>query len=179
MIFQERVDHTVKRMRSQAANAMTLLNLTLGAIAIVFILKGQLEVSFWFIFLCALFDRFDGMIARKLQIESEFGKQLDSLCDLISFGVAPAFLLYEAVLYEFGIPGIVFIILYIICGAVRLARFNVTEFNGHFTGVPITIAGCLLALSYLTINLFPDYVFMFLVLILSFFMISDIRIQKR
>ncbi len=179
MYFLERVDHTVRRMKSQAANAMTLLNLTLGAIAIVCILKGQLELSFWFIFLCALFDRFDGMIARKLQIESEFGKQLDSLCDLISFGVAPAFLIYQGVLYEFGIPGLVFIILYIICGAIRLARFNITEFDGHFTGVPITIAGCLLAMSFLTINLFPDYVFMFLVLVLSFLMISNISIQKR
>lgn len=179
MYFLERVDHTVKRMKSQAANVLTLLNLTLGAIAIVCILNGQLELSFWFIFLCALFDRFDGMIARKLQIESEFGKQLDSLCDLISFGVAPAFLIYQAVLFEFGLPGIVFILIYIICGAIRLARFNITEFEGHFTGLPITLAGCFVALSYLTVDLLPHYLFMFLVLILSFFMISNVSIQKR
>ncbi|WLD92162.1 CDP-diacylglycerol--serine O-phosphatidyltransferase [Alkalihalobacillus sp. AL-G] len=179
MYFLERFDQSLKRFKSQTANILTLLNLTLGAIALVFILRGQLELSFWFIFLCALFDRFDGMVARKLQIESELGKQLDSLCDLISFGIAPAFLIYQASLHEFGIPGIVFILIYIICGAIRLARFNITEFNGHFSGVPITAAGCLLALSYLTTNLLPNFVFMFLVIILSFLMISTVRVKKR
>ncbi|WP_257346137.1 CDP-diacylglycerol--serine O-phosphatidyltransferase [Pseudalkalibacillus decolorationis] len=179
MYFLERFDQSLKRFRSQTANILTLINLTLGAVALFFIVKGQLELSFWFIFLCALFDRFDGMVARKLQIESEFGKQLDSLCDLISFGIAPAFLIYQASLYEFGIPGIVFVLIYIICGAIRLARFNITEFNGHFTGVPITVAGCILALTYFTTNLLPGFVLMFLVLILSFLMISTVRVKKQ
>ena len=60
------------------------------------------------IFIAALLDRFDGMIARKLNIESELGKQLDSMSDIISFGVAPALLLYQGILYEFGGPGIIF-----------------------------------------------------------------------
>ncbi|MCF6408573.1 CDP-diacylglycerol--serine O-phosphatidyltransferase [Pseudalkalibacillus salsuginis] len=179
MYFLDRVDHTLKRMKSQTANAMTLLNMTFGAVAIVCVLKGQLEMSFWFIFLCALFDRFDGMIARKLQIESEFGKQLDSLCDLISFGVAPAFLIYQAILHDFGTPGIVFIIIYMLCGAIRLARFNITEFDGHFRGVPITAAGCIVALSFLTVDMMPNFIFMFLILILSFLMISNVSVKKR
>ena len=62
-------------------------------------------MSLLFIFVAALADRFDGMVARKFHIESELGKQLDSMSDIISFGVAPALLLYQGILYEFGGPG--------------------------------------------------------------------------
>ncbi|MDN4074840.1 CDP-diacylglycerol--serine O-phosphatidyltransferase [Fictibacillus terranigra] len=179
MIERERIDSTVKKMKGQAANILTLINLSLGALALMFIFKDDLKVGFILIFLAGLFDRFDGMVARKLNIESEFGKQLDSLCDLISFGIAPAFLLYQGSLFEFGVPGIIFTILFIVCGAIRLARFNITEFNGSFVGVPITVAGCIIAMCYLLIPFVPSYVFMFFIIAFSFLMISSISIQKR
>ncbi|MCM3730795.1 CDP-diacylglycerol--serine O-phosphatidyltransferase [Fictibacillus nanhaiensis] len=179
MIERERIDSTVKKVKGQTANFLTLINLSLGALALLFMMNGDLKIGFILIFLAGLFDRFDGMVARMLNIESEFGKQLDSLCDLISFGIAPAFLIYQAVLHQFGVPGIIFTIIFIVCGAIRLARFNITEFTGSFVGVPITVAGCLMAAGYLAINIFPGFFYMFLTIGLAILMISTISIEKR
>ncbi|MFC7372716.1 CDP-diacylglycerol--serine O-phosphatidyltransferase [Fictibacillus iocasae] len=179
LIERERIGSTMKKMKSQTANVLTLINLSLGALALMFIVQDHLKTGFILIFLAGLFDRFDGMVARKMNIESEFGKQLDSLCDLISFGIAPALLMHEAVLQQFGVPGVIFSIIFMVCGAIRLARFNITEFTGAFVGMPITAAGCLLGISYLTVDLMPAFLFMFLILMLSFFMISTISIKKR
>jgi CDP-diacylglycerol---serine O-phosphatidyltransferase len=178
MFLLERFDHNIKKLKAQTANILTIVNLSLGVLGVLFILKGELHTSLLMIFLAAFFDRFDGMIARKLHIESEFGKQLDSLCDLISFGIAPAFLLYQAVIFNYGHAGIWFTIIYILCGAIRLARFNVTEFTGSFIGLPITVSGCMLTVSYLAINYIPGFIFMFLLLILSFLMISTFQVKK-
>jgi CDP-diacylglycerol--serine O-phosphatidyltransferase len=179
MLERERIDSTLKKVKGQTANFLTLINLSLGALALLFMINEDLKIGFILIFLAGLFDRFDGMVARKLNIESEFGKQLDSLCDLISFGLAPAFLIYQSVLHEFGVPGMIFTIIYIVCGAIRLARFNITEFTGSFVGVPITVAGCLMAVGYLTINILPGFFYMFLTIGLSILMISTITVEKR
>ncbi|MFC3883004.1 CDP-diacylglycerol--serine O-phosphatidyltransferase [Bacillus songklensis] len=178
MFLLEYLDHTVKKVKTQAANALTLLNLSLGAFAILFILKDNLKLSVLLIFLAALADRFDGMTARKLNIESELGKQLDSMCDIISFGIAPALLLYQGILFEYGAPGALFTIFYIACGALRLARFNISENNGYFTGLPITAAGCILTLNYLGIPYLPQQFFMFLIIILAFLMVGTFRLKK-
>ncbi|MBO9129563.1 CDP-diacylglycerol--serine O-phosphatidyltransferase [Bacillus sp. 165] len=178
MFLLNYLDHTFRKLKSQIANIFTLINLSLGGLAILFTVKNELQLALIFIFSAALSDRFDGMVARKLGIESELGKQLDSLCDLISFGVAPALLLYQALLFEYSAPAAFFTILYIACGAIRLARFNVTESTGYFQGVPITAAGCLLTLSYFLIPHIPASAFMFLLLFLSFMMISNITIRK-
>lgn len=178
MFLSEVVDHTIKKLKAQTANVLTLINLGLGGFAIITGIHGQLHLSLLLIFIAALADRFDGMVARKLQIESELGKQLDSMGDIISFGVAPALLLYQGILNLFGFPGIFFTIFYIGCGAFRLARFNISENNGFFTGLPITAAGCLLTLSYLGIPYLPPYSFLFITLILSFLMISTFTLKK-
>ncbi|MFD3447655.1 CDP-diacylglycerol--serine O-phosphatidyltransferase [Microbacteriaceae bacterium 4G12] len=178
MFFSNYVDSTLKKLKSQSANIFTLINLSLGGISILFTTQNELKLALIFIFLAALSDRFDGMIARKLKIESELGKQLDSLCDLISFGVAPALLLYQGLLHEYSVPGVFFTILYIACGALRLARFNITEMNGYFQGMPITLAGCLLTLSYFLISLIPSSSFLFILPLLSFCMISTFKIKK-
>jgi CDP-diacylglycerol---serine O-phosphatidyltransferase len=171
-------DQTIKKVKSHTANMLTLLNLSLGGFAIIFTLHGNLNLSLLLIFVAALADRFDGMVARKLQIESELGKQLDSMCDIISFGVAPALLLYQGVLHEFGGPSSFFTVLYIGCGALRLARFNISENNGYFTGLPITAAGCIVTLSYLTIPYLPPQAFLFIIIILSFLMVSPFKLKK-
>lgn len=172
------VDQTIKKLKTQTANILTLANLSLGGFAIIEGLKGNLNLSLLLIFLAALADRFDGMVARKFHIESELGKQLDSMSDIISFGVAPALLIYQGILFEFGAPGTFFTILYIGCGAVRLAKFNITEANGYFTGLPITVAGCIATLSFLFIPYSPPQVFIFIMIILSFLMISPFKVKK-
>lgn len=179
MLERERIGSTLKKVKGQTANFLTLINISLGALALLFMVSGDLKIGFILIFLAGLFDRFDGMVARMLNIESEFGKQLDSLCDLISFGIAPAFLIYQVVLHQFGVPGMIFTIIFIVCGAIRLARFNITEFTGSFVGVPITVAGCLMAAGYLTVHLVPGFFYMFLTIGLSVLMISTISIEKR
>nr|WP_295969556.1 CDP-diacylglycerol--serine O-phosphatidyltransferase [uncultured Bacillus sp.] len=172
------VDQTIKKFKSQTANVLTLGNLSLGGFAIFASVREELNLSLMLIFIAALLDRFDGMTARKLNIESELGKQLDSMSDIISFGVAPAILLYQGILYDFGAPGAFFAVFYLACGAFRLARFNISENNGYFTGLPITAAGCLATLSFFAIPYFPSYTFPFIMIILSLLMISSFRMKK-
>ena len=171
-------DQTIKKIKAQTANVITLGNLSLGGFAIISKLKGDLNLSLLLIFIAALLDRFDGMTARKLNIESELGEQLDSMSDIISFGVAPALLLFQGILNEFGAPGSFFTIFYIACGAFRLARFNTSNAKGYFTGLPITAAGCILTLSFLAIPFMPPQFFLFLIIILSFLMISTFHMKK-
>jgi CDP-diacylglycerol---serine O-phosphatidyltransferase len=178
MFLLDIFDQTIKKLKSQTANVITLTNLSLGGFAIVYGLKGNLRLSLLLIFIAALADRFDGMAARKFNIESELGKQLDSMSDIISFGVAPALLLYQGVLQDFGGPGIFFTVFYISCGAFRLARFNISESNGYFTGLPITAAGCLATLSYLMVPFFPPQTFLFIIIILSFLMVGSFKLKK-
>lgn len=178
MFLLDAIDQTVRKLKMQTANILTLFNLSLGGFAILSIMHDQLNLSLLLIFLAALADRFDGIVARKLNIESELGKQLDSMCDIISFGIAPALLLYEGIMIDFGAPGAVFTILYIACGAYRLARFNVSENNGYFTGVPITVAGCIATLSFLAYPYVEAIFFVFLMIILSILMVSPFKLKK-
>ncbi|PWW26497.1 CDP-diacylglycerol--serine O-phosphatidyltransferase [Cytobacillus oceanisediminis] len=178
MFLSDVLDLTFKKLKAQTANVLTLANLSLGGFAILFAINENLNLSVLLIFVAALADRFDGMAARKMNIESDLGKQLDSMSDIISFGVAPALLMYQGILYGFGVPGSFFTILYIGCGAFRLARFNISENNGYFTGLPITAAGCLATLSFLAVPYWPEPFFLFFMLILSFLMISPFKLKK-
>lgn len=178
ILFQHIVDNTIKKIRSQTANVLTIINLCLGGFAMIYAIQGQFGLSVAFICFAAVFDRFDGKVARKMNISSDLGKQLDSLCDIISFGVAPAILIYQSVLHEFSFAGMMFTIIFIACGAIRLARFNVTEQEGYFVGLPITAAGCILTVSYLLNNTLALPTFMFIILSLSILMISNFRIKK-
>lgn len=178
MLLSDRMDQTKKQVRAQSANMMTLFNLTLGILAILLILNHHAHMSLLMIFLACLVDRFDGGIARKLNVTSDFGKELDSLCDLISFGVAPALLLYQSFFINYNVFGIFVTIIYILCGAIRLARYNITEFDGSFHGLPITVAGCLLTLSYLAISHIPGLAICSFSILLSSMMVSNFRIKK-
>jgi len=178
MFLLEVFDQTIKKFKAQTANLLTLGNLSLGGFAIITSIRGELNLSLLLIFIAALLDRFDGMTARKLNIESELGEQLDSMSDIISFGVAPAILLYQSILFEFGAPGAFFTVFYVACGAFRLARFNISDNNGYFSGLPITAAGCIATLSFLAIPFLPPQFFLFLILILSFLMVSTFRLKK-
>lgn len=178
MFLLERLDHTLKKLKSQIANFLTLTNLSLGGFAICFIILDKPHMSLVFIFLAALLDRYDGMTARKLNIVSDLGKQLDSMSDLISFGAAPAFLLYQGVLHKFGGPGAFFTILFLAMGAVRLSKFNLQENTSYFSGLPIPAAGIVVTLSYLLIGKIPDFAFMFIILIFAILMVTPFRMKK-
>ncbi|MFB4211912.1 CDP-diacylglycerol--serine O-phosphatidyltransferase [Shouchella sp. 1P09AA] len=169
---------TRKKIKGQIANGLTLINLGLGITAIMFILQGSIWYGFLFIALAALFDRFDGMVARRLKIESELGKQLDSLSDLVSFGVAPALLVQQATLMPLSFVGGLAVVLFILCGALRLARFNITDSPNEFIGLPITGAGCILAFSTLFNDQLPETFFVIFMICLSGLMISNIRVKK-
>ncbi|GAE31654.1 CDP-diacylglycerol--serine O-phosphatidyltransferase [Halalkalibacter hemicellulosilyticus] len=178
MFLLQQLDNTAKKIKSQIANALTLVNLCLGAFAIIYVIQNQLHIALLFITIAALCDRLDGAAARRFNAVSDFGKQLDSLSDLVSFGVAPAFLIFQASLNSFGLPGMFLTIFFILCGAIRLARFNVTTPKFHFVGLPITAAGCILTLQILIVPYLPSYFFMFLTLILSILMISTFKVRK-
>ena len=120
----------------------TLMNLLCGFGAITQIFEGKFDMAGWLILLAAFFDALDGMMARLTNSSSLFGVELDSLSDVVSFGVAPGILVYVFGLNEFGLLGLIVAALPALCGAVRLARFNVdVELEGDkpefFKGLPI------------------------------------------
>ncbi|MDR1452126.1 MAG: CDP-diacylglycerol--serine O-phosphatidyltransferase [Helicobacteraceae bacterium] len=124
-------------------NLFTAGSIFLAVLAIVAANRGNFEKAFWFIVLAAIFDALDGRVARLTKTSSQFGKEFDSLADIVAFGVAPAFIFYFAVGDEFGRFGVLAAAIFVIFGAVRLARFNVisaaTEPN-IFIGLPIPAA---------------------------------------
>ena len=122
-------------------SAFTLGNLLSGFFSLVYASAGNLEFAAWLIVVAALFDLLDGMVARIAGTSSSFGVELDSLCDVVSFGAAPSFLIYQFGLSQMGMFGALIASLPVLCGAVRLARFNtladVGEKKDYFIGLPI------------------------------------------
>ena len=130
-----------------APNLMTVFNLLLGFLAIVAAMKGNFTTAAWFILIAAVCDFLDGKIARVTRGSSDFGIEFDSLADVVSFGVAPAFLIYAAQMREHEPVGLIVSFLPLAAGAVRLARFNATTSNfekRNFIGMPIPTAAGLL-----------------------------------
>ena len=118
----------------------TLMNLLSGFFALISATNGNFAAAAWLVILAGFFDLLDGMMARLTRSASAFGVQLDSLADVVSFGVAPGIILYEFGLDQLGLPGVVVAALPAICGAIRLARFNVRfdgEKKSYFEGLPI------------------------------------------
>jgi len=130
-------------------NLITTGNLFFGFYSIIKSLNGQFGWAAMAIFLAAIFDILDGRVARLTKGTSEFGVQYDSLCDCVSFGVAPAFLMYQYGLLEMGRIGWVACFMFMACGTLRLARFNVLssigKASGDFTGLPIPMAAITVA----------------------------------
>ena len=156
-------------------NYLTLCNIFCGFMSILTTAHGYFIWGTVFIFLAMLADRYDGIVARKLG--------LDSLCDVVSFGVAPATLIFEIFITN-DKPSITLTVIvailcgiYVCCGAYRLARFNVTKMkNGYYQGVPITTCGTVLAII-APIKL-PSIAMLILLVICSYLMVSNIKIKK-
>ncbi|MER2037530.1 MAG: CDP-diacylglycerol--serine O-phosphatidyltransferase [Solibacillus sp.] len=178
MFLLQKVDSTLKKIKSNAANIITITNMSFGGAAIMATLNESYSYSVLLIFIAAFLDRYDGKVARKFNQESELGKQLDSMADIISFGVAPALLMYEMVLLDAGVTGMMMPVLFIAAGALRLARFNVMDSTGYFVGLPITAAGTLLTLSYFFINVFNQTFYLVLFPVLAVLMVSTFTLKK-
>lgn len=129
-------------------NLVTTGGLFAGFYGIVATMNGDYNLAAWFILISAVFDALDGKIARMTGTTSRFGVEYDSLVDLVSFGVAPGLLMYSWALQSFGKFGWLAAFLYVVCGALRLARFNVqvdTVESRRFVGLPIPAAAGMVA----------------------------------
>ena len=129
-------------------NLFTLGNMLCGFYSIISTIEGRFHHAAVAIFIAALADGLDGKIARLTKTCSRFGVEFDSLADLVSFGVAPALLIYIWALRPYQRVGWLAAFLFVICGALRLARFNVqvyTSENKYFTGLPIPAAATTIA----------------------------------
>jgi len=115
-------------------------NMSFGALSVIASIGGHFIPAAWFLIGALVCDILDGRIARMTKTTSMFGMELDSLSDLVSFGIAPAIMMYELVLNTMGKIGIAIAVLYVLCCALRLARFNVLAHTGevhkHFMGLP-------------------------------------------
>jgi len=159
-------------------NILTISNLFLGVLAIILAFRGDHFVDYAAItvIIGMLADGLDGRVARMLNAQSEFGKELDSLSDVITFGVAPAFIMYVVVLNDLNWLGIFITAIFPICGALRLARFNVQAgVPGYFIGLPITAAGGVLATLALYHQVFNTTMLAICMLLLAFLMVSKIK----
>ena len=169
-------------------NFVTLLSLTSGFTSIRFSLNGEWKIAIYLILLASIFDFFDGWFAKKLKGGSNFGAELDSLSDLVSFGIAPSILIFLWSTSSLGSIGWASTLFFVICSALRLARFTADiyitnrpiDHNEYFVGVPSPAAAGLILLP-----LFIFFVFEFSILnnqylnfintlIIGFLMISKI-----
>lgn len=123
---------------SAVPSTFTVMNMVCGYASIVTASEGNIVASGWFIIFAALFDTIDGFIARLTNSSSDFGVELDSLSDLVSFGAAPAFLAYKSGLETLGIVGILVSAMLMVGSGLRLARFNAqfTGYKDYFSGLP-------------------------------------------
>jgi CDP-diacylglycerol--serine O-phosphatidyltransferase len=142
---------TSKKTRYLLPNILTLGGVCLGISSIKFSIDGNYSLAVTLILCAAILDTLDGRIARLIKGTSEFGKELDSLTDFVSFGIAPVFVLYFWKLNEYGKLGWAITLLYSVCCVLRLARFNLTKIeetqewkNNYFEGVPSPAGGLLI-----------------------------------
>jgi len=163
-------------------NLFTASSIFVGVISIVEASKGHFILASWLILLALIFDGLDGRIARMTNTTSQFGVEFDSLADIISFGIAPAMLLYFFIGYEYGRFGILVSALYVIFGAIRLARFNISTAKTDpnvFIGLPIPTAAIFLSMWILLFHKYTlehySIVLLLLALGVAILMVSNFR----
>ena len=158
-------------------------NVFCGFYAFVAVLNEQFYFAAWAIVAGMIFDGLDGRIARLTKTTSAFGEQYDSLADIITFGMAPALLAYSWVLKPFGRLGWMAAFLFLLCAALRLARFNVTKpeiRSEHFVGLPspasaVVIASIVIAFEDLFATRMNPFIMVMVVYALAFLMVSNIK----
>ena len=173
-------------MRKSIANVITLLNLFVGCVVIIWVLNGQFMLAFWGMVFCGVADVMDGFVARKLGTHSELGLQLDSMADAVSFGVVPGIMLFQLLEYSLNsnqwlsYAGFILTIF----AALRLAHFNILEdSSGDFVGLPTPSATGFVTGLILIHELHPEFsanvilnpvLILGIIVILSALMISKI-----
>src|SRR5210317_2470987 len=175
-----------KNARVILPNMLTLIGVCIGLTSIRFALSGEFVFAIIAIIFAALFDWLDGRIARLIKGTSEVGKELDSLADVISFGVAPAFIMYFWKLNELGRLGWLLCLIYVSCVALRLARFNVNSNqepswrDNFFEGVP-SPAGGILVLTPLIVSMTNfDYISLnYNIIVPTFFIITSLLLISK
>ena len=176
-----------KNTRVILPNIFTLIGVCIGLSSIIFAFDGRFEVSVLAIIVAGIIDGLDGRIARLIKGTSKVGKELDSLTDVISFGVAPAFIMYFWKLNELGRLGWLICLIYVVCVALRLARFNVNSSNqsywqeNFFEGVPSPAGGVLVLMPLIfslselqLIQINFDYIVPLFFVVISILLISKI-----
>ena len=182
---KERRRKALKKHLSIIPNSCTSMNLVCGTMSILMATHGEFLAASWLILIANIFDILDGRLARLTSVESLFGAELDSLCDLVSFGVAPAFLVYTRYFKEeeISVIGMFVAVLFVLCGALRLARFNVTPHSHKdvFEGMPIPGGAGILAtmvifeMLYFSFLRIPKFVVAIIVVVTAFLMVSKIE----
>jgi CDP-diacylglycerol--serine O-phosphatidyltransferase len=160
------------------ADVVTLGNATLGFFSILFLMRGNFDVAAILVMFAAIADGVDGAVSRRGSF-GPLGKNLDSLSDALSFGFVPAVASYLLLESLFGVVASVFSILFLSCGLLRLARFNVSA-SDNFQGIPITAAGLIVMIFLMQrgfSGVFP-YLLMFLLVLLSLLMVSRVEYPK-
>ena len=165
-------------------NTLTLCSMLLGFYSILSTIKGNYVYAAWAILFATIFDGLDGWVARLTNSTTKFGIELDSLSDLVSFGVAPAVMMYKWALAPFGRIGWAAAFWFMACGALRLARYNVqmgsTE-SKSFTGMPIpgaaTIIASLILFYHEMLDMPPgkNILILGLTVLLAFLMVSTLK----
>jgi CDP-diacylglycerol--serine O-phosphatidyltransferase len=165
-------------------NLLTTGNLLCGFWSIISVFQERFYLAAVAILLAAVFDVFDGKVAKLSGATSKFGMQYDSLADLVSFGIAPALLAFSWALRPYGKFGWLAAFLFVACGAIRLARYNVMASSGetkYFKGLPIPVAASMIAFTILLYfqlietSWVKDIVILVMIYILAFLMVSNIR----
>lgn len=167
-------------------NLFTTGSIFVGFLAMIYAAAGNFSLASLLIIFGAFLDGLDGKVARITNTASEFGVQYDSLADVITFGIAPAFVFFQWKLFEFGRLGLVIAFLYATCGALRLARFNISTAvisKKFFIGLPIPVgASTLASLFFFTMYLqeefafvLPDIIYPIITFLVSFLMVSQIK----
>jgi CDP-diacylglycerol--serine O-phosphatidyltransferase len=155
------------------ADVFTLTNVVFGIISILFAIKGWYNTASLMLVLAVVSDYFDGKIAKTMKQQNEFGRELDSLADTVSFGVAPT--IFGFALIQTPLALISFTI-FLFCGILRLARYNIMNLKGTFQGMPITMNGIIIPLAYfldIPIRFYP-----YIYLVLGILMVSSLRIWR-
>lgn len=171
-------------LKTSIPNLLSLTNLSLGVISILETFNQNYLCAAVLIIIAALIDRYNVRFADFLSLNSNLGKELDSLADLVSFGVAPALLIfikyYFPKLEYVGILGTCLLLTYIMKGCYKLAKYNLSESPEELTGIPITAAGCFIALFSLAApsNKFFIFLSIVLVVLLSYLMSSKLKIKR-
>ena len=178
----------MRRVVVVVPSLFTLFNLFFGIWSMVLASRGEFYRASWYIVFAGILDTLDGRLARLSNTGSKFGAELDSLVDIVSFGVAPAFLMYQLEFAGAGQASWIFCYFYVMAAAIRLARFNITQAGvskSSFIGLPSPAAGMTLATFYpftqtpfyrVVLGVWPWHVILtFLMIFLSILMVSNVR----